>query len=530
MAAAEYYGYQPDYGDDNRRREENRSPLSPLSPLSPHSNHPGELQHKPSLTSSLTLPHTNPSSPYAVTSNDDLIDPPYGGSSSQHAFATDTSYNPHNQRDSTASIATQSKLYADPYAENIPLNTHRPSMPSPGQSFSSLPPVESALPPPGDKRRPPRLPQPVKRRPWFCWILTIIQVSVFIGEIVRNAVLTGSPIAIKPSFNPMIGPSPYVQINMGGRYVLCMQYTAQLWQDENGNPIEGPVSFPCPWTTKNDANCTLAQHCGFSGVPTQEEMVRDRVGPNQWYRFIIPIFLHAGLIHIGFNMLLQLRLGVDMEREIGPLRFALVYFSSGIFGFILGGNFAPRLVVSTGASGCLFGVLALVLLDLLYTWKERLKPKSELAWLMVDIVISFILGLLPGLDNFAHIGGFVMGLMLGLTVLHSPKALQRRIGSEVPYSPMATTGFKGSGGKAAGFLKNPVGFFKGRKGMWWAWWLVRAGMLTCAVVATSLLLRWFYTSRVECEWCMYLSCLPISNWCEIGNLDNSMRYSNSTTS
>jgi len=258
--------------------------------------------------------------------------------------------------------------------------------------------------------------------------------------------------------------------------------------------------------------------------------MRDHVGPNQWYRFIIPIFLHAGLIHICFNMLLQLRLGVDMEREIGPLRFALVYFSSGIFGFILGGNFAPRLVVSTGASGCLFGVLALVLLDLLYTWRERPKPGSELAWLMVDIVISFILGLLPGLDNFAHIGGFVMGLMLGLTVLHSPKALRRRIGSGVPYSPMATTGFKESGGKAGSFLKDPVGFFKGRKGMWWAWWLVRAGMLTCAVVATSLLLRWFYTSRVECGWCRYLSCLPVNNWCEIGNLDNSMRYSNSTTS
>lgn len=523
MAAAEYYGYQPDYGDDNSRREGNKSPLSP------HSDHPGGIQHKPSLTSSSSPTHTHTPTP-AVTPSDDLTYPPYGGSSSQHTLATDT-YNPHSyQRDSTASIATQSKLYADPYAENIPLNTRRPSMASPEHSTSNLPPVESALPPPVSKNRPLRLSKPVKQRPWFCWIITAIQVCVFIAEIARNAVLTGSPIEIKPSFNPMIGPSPYVLINMGGRYVICMQYTAELWEDSNGNPIDGLVSFPCPWTTKNDANCTLAQHCGFSGVPTQQEMVQDHVGPNQWYRFIIPIFLHAGLIHIGFNMLLQLRLGVDMEREIGVLRFALVYFSSGIFGFILGGNFAPRLVVSTGASGCLFGVLALVLLDLLYTWKERPSPGSELAWLMVDIVISFVLGLLPGLDNFAHIGGFVMGLMLGLTVLHSPKALQRKIDSEVPYSPMATTGFKENGGKAGGFLKDPVGFFKGRKWMWWAWWLVRAGMFTFAIVATILLLRWFYVSRVECGWCRYLSCLPVSNWCEIGNLENSMKYSNSTTS
>ena len=121
------------------------------------------------------------------------------------------------------------------------------------------------------------------------------------------------------------------------------------------------------------------------------------------------MFLHAGLIHIGFNMLLQLTMARDMEISIGPIRFFLVYFSSGIFGFVLGGNFAAPGIASTGASGALFGIIALTLLDLLYNWQDRPKPWRDLAFIVLDVVISFVLGLLPGLDNFSHIGGFFMG-------------------------------------------------------------------------------------------------------------------------
>jgi membrane associated rhomboid family serine protease len=64
--------------------------------------------------------------------------------------------------------------------------------------------------------------------------------------------------------------------------------------------------------------------------------------PNQWYRFIIPMFYHAGLVHLAFNMFIQVWLGGDIEREIGPIRFMIVYFCSGIFGFVLGGNLGSR--------------------------------------------------------------------------------------------------------------------------------------------------------------------------------------------
>jgi membrane associated rhomboid family serine protease len=322
---------------------------------------------------------------------------------------------------------------------------------------------------------------------------------------------------------------------MGARYVPCMHNVVGI-QDRSS-----PIEWGCPNTTDSSiAACTLSNLCGFNGVPNPlyDGDINQTPEPNQWFRFIIPMFLHAGIIHIGFNMLLQLTLGREMEIAIGPIRFFLVYISSGIFGFVLGGNFAATGIASTGASGALFGILALTLLDLLYTWKERPSPFKDLAFIMLDVVISFVLGLLPGLDNFSHIGGFLMGLALGICILHSPHALRQRISQdEPPYTPvsqvMASDGDRPNSG-VTGFIKNPVGFFKGRKGGWWAWWLIRAGALAGVFIVFVLLLNNFYVYRKTCSWCKYLSCLVcilffpfspktnnlqnINNWCDIGNL------------
>ncbi|KAK5102859.1 hypothetical protein LTS08_003661 [Lithohypha guttulata] len=306
--------------------------------------------------------------------------------------------------------------------------------------------------------------------------------------------------------------------------------------------------WPCPNTTSTattDPNnkCTLGELCGMGGF--------DYNHPNQWYRFITPIFLHAGIIHIGFNMLLQLTLGRDMEKAIGTVRFMIVYLSSGIFGFVLGGNFAAPAIASTGASGCLFGILALVLLDIFYTWNERPSPGKDLLWLLFDIVISFALGLLPGLDNFSHIGGFLMGLVLGICILHSPSTLRKRIetrGHKPSYSQigsetnipttLASGAIPPTDGKdtttttttttitrpasLTRFTKQPVSFFKNRKPAWWAWWLIRAGCLIGVLIGFIVLLTNFYKYRDQCSWCKYLSCLNITvggqNWCELGNM------------
>ncbi len=108
-----------------------------------------------------------------------------------------------------------------------------------------------------------------------------------------------------------------------------------------------------------------------------------------------------------------------------------------------------------------------------------------------------------------------MGLVLGICLLRSPNSLRERIGDAPPYAPVSSanqTGDADTGIK--GFVKQPVGFFKGRKPLWWAWWLVRAGALVGVLVSFIVLMKTFYQlPRYRCDWCKYLSCIvriPVS--------------------
>ncbi|KAI5860529.1 rhomboid-domain-containing protein [Durotheca rogersii] len=378
-----------------------------------------------------------------------------------------------------------------------------------------------------------------RRIPIMVYIFSVVQIAVFIAEMVKAAQLTGSPIQTQPSFNPMIGPSQQVLINMGSRFTPCMKNVdgVQNYRAPAG-AVEPGFGWPCPNTTSldpnNDSNkCSLAELCGFDPVQNPEwdpeNGLNQSPAPNQWFRFIVPIFMHAGLIHIGFNLLLQLTMGKEIERAIGSIRFFIVYMAAGIFGFVMSGNYAAAGISSTGASGSLFGIIAITLLDLLYSWGDRRNPGRELIFIIIEILISFALGLLPGLDNFSHIGGFIVGLCLGVSVLHSPNFLRRRIGEDHFGGPSYSSVGGGVTSVAfPAFYRNPVGFFKGRRPLWWVWWLVRAGFLILVIVVLIVLLENFYKNQNNCTWCKYLSCLPINNWCDIGNLTISTATPSST--
>ncbi|KAH9223189.1 hypothetical protein DL95DRAFT_325219 [Leptodontidium sp. 2 PMI_412] len=525
MAANDYY--------NPSSRQQTPQPFNAYQSYNPQAAQP----YPPPAPSVAPSYHTQaPTRPHDITSPVSPFEAPFD----DHVYPA--SQTP-NRFDSQSTLGQDTRYYgqggagrlesSNSYQDNIPLKDHPGLLVKDNVSTDHVydAPVAPAHLEEGRKKN--RISGMFKNRksriPWITYILTAVQVGVFIGEIAKNGILTGSPIEIKPNFNPMIGPSPYVLINMGARFVPCMHSVDGVQNRESG----GPILWPCPDTTSNDnQNCTLAELCGFN-MPTKQNPVYPgnkteplnefENPPDQWFRFIVPIFLHAGLIHIGFNMLLQMTLGKEMEIAIGPIRYFLVYFSSGIFGFVLGGNFAATGIASTGASGALFGIIALNLLDLFYTWGDRSSPWKDFAFILLDIVISFGLGLLPGLDNFSHIGGFFMGIVLGICILHSPNALRKRTGEDdPPYTPVVRTTASDSGKPNAGitgFVKNPIGFFKGRKPLWWAWWLVRAGSLVFVLVVFILLMRNFYQDRKTCSWCKYLSCINYKNWCEIGNLN-----------
>jgi rhomboid protease GluP len=158
------------------------------------------------------------------------------------------------------------------------------------------------------------------------------------------------------------------------------------------------------WHTSNGIQ--LAWGANF-GPATQD---------GQWWRLVSALFLHFGALHLMMNMWALWDAGQLVERMYGPLRFAAIYFFSGIAGNLLSLVSHQGLAVSGGASGAIFGVFGALLL---YLWRERqVLQAHEFRWLFWGVAgfagITIVLGLLiPGIDNAAHIGGFVAGLLSG---------------------------------------------------------------------------------------------------------------------
>ena len=130
---------------------------------------------------------------------------------------------------------------------------------------------------------------------------------------------------------------------------------------------------------------------------------------HQWYRLITAMFLHGGLIHIGFNMMALMQLGPALEELYGSARYFFLYVVTGAFGF-LASSFAGH--YSLGASG---GLLGLVGAMLAITTKRGGSYMRELrSRLVSSVVLLFVLGFMGmGIDNWAHGAGLAAGFGLG---------------------------------------------------------------------------------------------------------------------
>ena len=129
-----------------------------------------------------------------------------------------------------------------------------------------------------------------------------------------------------------------------------------------------------------------------------------------------------------------------------------------------------------GASGSIYGILACVLLDLILNFRIVKNRWRELARLVVTIVASLSVGLLPYIDNFSHVGGFIIGLLTGLLILPT------------------------------------INF-----GKWDRRWKICARSFSIPILITfyTYLVVNFYTgTQSDCPWCKYMDCLPILGWCD----------------
>ena len=145
----------------------------------------------------------------------------------------------------------------------------------------------------------------------------------------------------------------------------------------------------------------------------------------QWWRLGSALFLHFGLFHLAMNMASLLDGGRLVERMYGPARFVFIYFVSGLAGNLLSLIVQGDRAVSGGASGAIFGVYG-ALLSFLWQQRETLDRRefTRLFWgAGVFAAITIFLGFqIPGIDNGAHIGGFVAGLLAGATLARPLKA------------------------------------------------------------------------------------------------------------
>ncbi|XVE64182.1 hypothetical protein DITRI_Ditri07aG0081200 [Diplodiscus trichospermus] len=148
---------------------------------------------------------------------------------------------------------------------------------------------------------------------------------------------------------------------------------------------------------------------------------------HQGWRLITCIWLHAGVIHLIVNMLCLVFIGIRLEQQFGFVRIGVLYLLSGFGGSVLSCLFI-RNDISVGASGALFGLLGAMLSELLTNWTIYTNKAAALLTLLVIIAINLAIGILPRVDNFAHIGGFLTGFLLGFVLLPRPQFgwLERR--------------------------------------------------------------------------------------------------------
>lgn len=157
----------------------------------------------------------------------------------------------------------------------------------------------------------------------------------------------------------------------------------------------------------SQVNC-MNDVCGL--IPFEKE-------PNQLYRLVISLFLHAGLFQIIISLYIQYRFMAVFEEAYGTRKIIALYLISGI-----GGNLASALFLPTspeiGPMGAFFGILSLLLYDIISNWNMFDNPCRTFFKVSGFLPIFFVLGLFfPWINNFSNTFGFIFGLLTVFLIL-----------------------------------------------------------------------------------------------------------------
>lgn len=149
----------------------------------------------------------------------------------------------------------------------------------------------------------------------------------------------------------------------------------------------------------------------------------------EYGRILWSMFLHADINHLFSNMMILFFLGSMIEKELGHVRYAILYFLSGIGGGVLSvliKIMTSSMVPSVGASGAIFGLDG-VLLAMVLLWNEHL-PNVTPTRVALMIVLSLYSGFTgDNIDNAAHIGGLLIGFLGGCVVCIIQRRKHKRV-------------------------------------------------------------------------------------------------------
>ncbi|XP_063444509.1 inactive rhomboid protein 1-like isoform X2 [Mytilus trossulus] len=250
---------------------------------------------------------------------------------------------------------------------------------------------------------------------------------------------------------------------------------------------------PCCHGIQGECMITTREHCNFmQGYYHEDKFLCSQVKclkqicgmipftdddiPDQFYRLWTSIFLHGGLFHllitIGFQMLIMR----DVEKLTGCIRMTIIYVGSGIAGNLASSTFLPY-HVEVGPAGAQFGILACLLVEAIQSIQMLKRPCLEVTKVLLFIGFLFLLGLLPWIDNWAHLTGFVFGFLLAFAIL--------------PYIHFGS-------------------FDKTRKCV-----MILFGLGGATILFVMLIILFYISPIYNCPGCQYFNCIPITeNFCK----------------
>jgi rhomboid protease GluP len=147
-------------------------------------------------------------------------------------------------------------------------------------------------------------------------------------------------------------------------------------------------------------------------------LIKVAVADGELWRLLTVVLVHGGVLHLAFNMYALFIVGPIVESLYGHWRFALIYLLCAAAGSAASYAFSDA-SISVGASGAVFGLFGMLLVaDRVHKPALTRNARNLTAQIGGLIVVNLIIGTVsPGIDNAAHVGGLVAGMLLGLVMV-----------------------------------------------------------------------------------------------------------------